>query len=105
MDTILSWNLPCRLQGILKKFKVIYNGWRRFNETKIIYDNGSKILFVPSDFDKNENFSINLGELKAEYNYTYEVSAVTTDDHENGFTGKKAVWVEEYPSGSKISNN
>ncbi|XP_014227705.1 uncharacterized protein LOC106653007 [Trichogramma pretiosum] len=93
LDTILSWHLPCSLRGPLKRFEVLVLGHRAN------WRNHSFANFVPVDdkdrFQKNERFSVSLGELKPQFTYSFRVSAVIEGD----LKGEPAEYVTEYPSG------
>lgn len=97
LETILSWNLPCSLQGDLKQFQVSVNGSRQGFDSHYF----NKTIDVKTEFEGNTTFSINLGELRAEYSYTYEVFAITVSKHGEKFNGAVATVNEVYPAGSK----
>ncbi|CAK9825508.1 Receptor-type tyrosine-protein phosphatase beta [Anthophora retusa] len=71
LDTILMWAFPCSLNGILEYFNVFVHG------TRTNYPPHSFTIkkYVSNHVLENDTVSINLKELKAEYNYTFEVSA------------------------------
>ncbi|XP_012279804.1 tyrosine-protein phosphatase 10D isoform X2 [Orussus abietinus] len=70
LTTILRWRLPCDLNGNLERFRVSIRGTREgfanhtFHRTKE----------VPEVQHKDDVFSMDLGELRAEYAYTFEVA-------------------------------
>lgn len=102
LDTILSWNLPCSLQGKLKEFEIYVFGLNSLNLKETEYHNFSLTLVVQSELDGNELFSINLGELKAKYLYNFNVSAITVDNTGKKFKGDNATLKDiHYPPGSK----
>ncbi|XP_017760243.1 PREDICTED: receptor-type tyrosine-protein phosphatase F [Eufriesea mexicana] len=92
LDTILTWGIPCSLNGILEYFNVLVNGTRTnysphaFTIKKYISDN----------VIRNNIVSINLKELKAEYNYTFKVSAKVQGVDEFGIPACQHVL---YPAG------
>ncbi|XP_015605731.1 receptor-type tyrosine-protein phosphatase eta [Cephus cinctus] len=75
LDTTVSWSLPCALHGEIDYFHISVYGTRTdFND-----DFFDRIYNITTAIGNNDIFSINLGELKAEYNYTFEVSAKVID--------------------------
>lgn len=89
--------MPCSLQGEIEAFEISVRGLNEEN-----HHDFHVTLPVQSNFDKNQDFSISLRELKAEYNYTYEVSAVTVNKHGKKFKGENATLKAYHPAGSKI---
>lgn len=61
----------------------------------------NKSFIIKPEFYTNENFSTNLGELRAEYLYTYNISAITVNQYGEEFQGKNATLERIYPPGSK----
>ncbi|XP_048511505.1 receptor-type tyrosine-protein phosphatase eta isoform X2 [Athalia rosae] len=71
LDTLLSWELPCKLNGKIENFVVSVNGTRNGFENHVF----NEIYNVSADVNNDERFTLNLGELRAEYNYTFEIAA------------------------------
>ncbi|XP_023316235.1 phosphatidylinositol phosphatase PTPRQ-like isoform X3 [Trichogramma pretiosum] len=95
LDTILTWQLPCSLRGNLISFSVEYSGERDCEGCSP--HKGVTELNIEYDItNPDEVFSINLGELKPAYNYTFTVRAKSTasDDY-----GDPSLINMIYPSG------
>ncbi|XP_008205234.1 phosphatidylinositol phosphatase PTPRQ isoform X1 [Nasonia vitripennis] len=92
LDTQLSWGLPCSLQGILHRFNVSVYGTRSGLENHTI----TTEVNVTDDFDKNEIFVLDLGELKPLYTYKFEVFA---EVYSSTDSGEIADLEYKYPAG------
>ncbi|XP_076749342.1 phosphatidylinositol phosphatase PTPRQ-like isoform X1 [Xylocopa sonorina] len=92
LDTILTWSFPCSLNGILEYFTIFING------TRTNYARHSYAIqkYISSDISVDDIVSINLGELKAEYNYTFEVFAKVKGVENFGISTSQRVL---YPAG------
>lgn len=95
LDTQLSWGLPCSLKGILHRFNVSVYGTRPGLENHNI----TTEVNVTDDFDKNEIFVLDLGELKPLYIYKFEVFAEVYGSTDSG---EIADLEYKYPAGSKF---
>ncbi|XP_043516829.1 receptor-type tyrosine-protein phosphatase beta isoform X2 [Frieseomelitta varia] len=71
LDTILTWGIPCSLNGILEYFNVSVHGIRT-NYTPHFF---TFKKYISNNIYKNDAITVNLKELKAEYNYTFKVVA------------------------------
>ncbi|XP_054004981.1 tyrosine-protein phosphatase 10D isoform X1 [Hylaeus anthracinus] len=80
LDTILTWGLPCFSNGIIEYFNVVVNGTRNNYESHSF----STKQYISSEITKNYMAVINLKRLRAEYNYTFEVSAKVKDVEDYG---------------------
>ncbi|XP_012148042.2 receptor-type tyrosine-protein phosphatase H isoform X2 [Megachile rotundata] len=92
LDTILKWGFPCSLNGIMEYFNIFVHGTRRN------YTPHSFMIkkLVENNINKNDIISINLNELKAEYNYTFEISVKVKEVKKLGVPAKHNVL---YPAG------
>ncbi|XP_014484080.1 PREDICTED: tyrosine-protein phosphatase 10D isoform X2 [Dinoponera quadriceps] len=70
LDTIVKWKMPCSLNGKLEVYNVSVHGIRDGykNHTFSISEECADYI------DNNYTCSVNLQELKGEYNYTFSVS-------------------------------
>lgn len=98
LDTILKWGFPCSLNGIIEYFNVFVHGTR----TNYAPDSFSNKQYIPNTINKNDIISINLKELKAEYNYTFEVSVKVKGVQDFGEPARHTVL---YPAGSMYMNS
>ncbi|XP_026828201.1 tyrosine-protein phosphatase 10D isoform X1 [Ooceraea biroi] len=71
LDTILTWGPPCSLNGVLEGYNVSFYGTRVCVKCK---DHNFSTMHICTG-SNNHMCSINLNELRGEYNYTFEVSA------------------------------
>ncbi|KAG5345078.1 PTPRB phosphatase, partial [Acromyrmex charruanus] len=70
LDTILTWGLPCSLNGELEFFNVSGVGTRFGYPSHFIFKK-----YECTDYIRNDYMcSINLNELKGEYNYNFTIS-------------------------------
>nr|XP_034171362.1 tyrosine-protein phosphatase 10D [Osmia lignaria]XP_034171370.1 tyrosine-protein phosphatase 10D [Osmia lignaria]XP_034171380.1 tyrosine-protein phosphatase 10D [Osmia lignaria] len=92
LDTILNWGFPCSVNGIIEYFNVFVNGTR----TNYAPDSFTNKQYIPNTISKNDIISINLKELKAEYNYTFEVSVKVKGVQDFGEPARHTVL---YPAG------
>ncbi|XP_046430615.1 receptor-type tyrosine-protein phosphatase H isoform X1 [Neodiprion fabricii] len=80
LDTFLSWQLPCSLNGEIEFFNVYVSGTRdgyddhEFNRTY----NVSEIV------DADTKFTMNFGQLRAEYSYIFQISTKVKGVSEKG---------------------
>lgn len=85
LETIFLWQLPCSLNGELEYFKIDgYGSWDGRHPEE--HRNHSILVRVPVDpnFQKNDVFSLNLGELRAQYTYLFNISAVNRGANKEG---------------------
>ncbi|KAK2586128.1 hypothetical protein KPH14_001403 [Odynerus spinipes] len=75
LDTLLTWNLPCFLNGQIESFLVSIHGTRTGYDPHILPIEKTDI----DSTDKNVTYSMYLPQLKAEYNYTFTISAKVND--------------------------
>lgn len=94
----MFWNLPCSLKGELKHFEVKAAGWKRTNRPDHFINTS---LQVDTGFEKNDIFNISLEELRPQYSYAIEISAIIG---ESDTKGASYVFNLEYPAGSEYSN-
>lgn len=94
LNTILSWGLPCSLNGMLDLFSVTVYG-ERINHSPHSF---SILKNVTNHFHVDHLYTLNLNELKGEYNYTIQVSAKVLDV---GNFGMSDVCGFMYPAGSE----
>ncbi|XP_047346026.1 tyrosine-protein phosphatase 10D isoform X3 [Vespa velutina] len=75
LDTVVTWDLPCFLNGKIESFFMSVHGIRNGYDPHIfsIKKNYSKIV------EKNYVYSMVLPSLKSEYNYTLNISAKVRD--------------------------
>lgn len=94
LDTILTWGLPCSLNGIIEYFNVSVHG------TRPNYSPHSFSIrkYVPREIAKDDIIIINLKELKGEYNYTFEVFTKIYEVQELGLSANHNNIL--YPAGS-----
>lgn len=93
LNTVLTWGFPCFLNGILDYFNVIVYGTR----PNYALHSFTIRKYVSNDVMNNDRVSINLHELKAEYNYTFNVSAKVEGIQDFGISASQNVL---YPAGS-----
>lgn len=92
--TILSWELPCESNGQLEAFQIYYNGTRDgFTPHVATY-----VYNVTESIHADTVFEKNLGELKAEYNYTFYISPKVAGV---SYLGPPTSYNAIYPAGSK----
>ncbi|KAG7204907.1 hypothetical protein KM043_005302 [Ampulex compressa] len=70
LDTILTWGFPCSANGIVEYFNITING-SKSGFTPHIFSVNQTIV---DNINKNDMISINVNELKGEYNYTFTVT-------------------------------
>ncbi|XP_018309941.1 receptor-type tyrosine-protein phosphatase beta isoform X2 [Mycetomoellerius zeteki] len=70
LDTILTWGLPCSLNGELEFFNVSGVGIRPGYPPHFIFEKYECTNYIRNDY----MCSINLNELKGEYNYNFTIS-------------------------------
>lgn len=75
LDTIVTWGLPCSLNGKLEFFNVSVYGTRE----KYPPHSFHKIHKCTEHITNDNMCSINLDELKGEYNYTFTISTKVMD--------------------------
>lgn len=94
LDTILTWGFPCSLNGELEFFNVSALGTRGGYPTDFISNK-----FTCMNYSQNDYMcSINLNELKGEYNYTFTISTKVRNVDTLGEPVSQNVL---YPAGSK----
>ncbi|XP_046747961.1 phosphatidylinositol phosphatase PTPRQ [Diprion similis] len=92
LDTFLSWQLPCSLNGEIEFFDVYVSGIRdgyedhKFNRTY----NVSEIV------NTDVRFEMNFGQLRAEYSYIFQISTKVKGVSEYGLSTNYSVI---YPAG------
>lgn len=97
LDTILTWGLPCSLNGELEFFNVSGFGIRDGYPPDIIFE-----IHNCTDYSHNDHMcSINLNELKGEYNYNFTISTKVKDVDTLGWSTSQNV---PYPAGSKYQS-
>lgn len=94
LDTILTWGLPCSLNGELEFFNVTGYGTRDGYSPDLIFEKYNCMDYARNDY----MCSINLNELKGEYNYNFTISAKVKDVDTLGQPISQNVL---YPAGSK----
>lgn len=75
LDTIVTWGLPCSLNGKLEFFNVSVYGIRDKYPPDSFYKKYKCIEYKHN----NDMCSLNLNELKGEYNYTFTISTKVED--------------------------
>ncbi|TGZ50782.1 receptor-type tyrosine-protein phosphatase beta-like isoform X1 [Temnothorax longispinosus] len=75
LDTILTWGLPCSLNGELEFFDILGLGTRDGYPPDFIFEKHECTDYGHHDY----MCSINLNELKGEYNYNFTISAKVKD--------------------------
>lgn len=97
LDTILTWGLPCSLNGELEFFNISGFGTRDGYPPDIIFE-----IYNCTDYSHNDHMcSINLNELKGEYNYNFTISTKVKDVDTLGWSISQNV---PYPAGSKYQS-
>lgn len=95
LDTILTWGFPCSLNGKLEFFNVSALGTRDGYPLDFIFKKSECMA-------QNEYMcSINLNELKGEYNYTFTIFAKVRNVDAFGESVSQNVL---YPAGSKYQS-
>ncbi|XP_033177215.1 tyrosine-protein phosphatase 10D isoform X2 [Bombus impatiens] len=90
LNTILTWGIPCSLNGILEYFNVFVDGIRTNYEP-----HSFTLQFLSNDV-KNDTVITNLKELKAEYNYIIKVVTKVQGVQDFGIPAFKNI---SYPAG------
>ena len=93
LDTILTWGIPCSLNGILEYFNVFVHGIR----TNYTPHFCTFKKYISNNIYKNNAITVNLKELKAEYNYTFKVVAKVQGIQDFGMPAFQHIL---YPAGS-----
>jgi len=94
LDTILTWGLPCSLNGELEFFNISAFGTRHKYPSHFIFKK-----YKCTDYIHNNYMcSINLNELKGEYNYNFTISTKVKNVDTLGWPISQNVL---YPAGSK----
>lgn len=75
LDTIVTWGIPCSLNGKLEFFNVSIYGTREKYPPHSFYKIHECAKYTYDDY----MCSINLEELKGEYNYTFTISTKVMD--------------------------
>lgn len=94
LDTILTWGLPCSLNGELEFFNVSGVGIRPGYPPHFIFEKYECTNYIRNDY----MCSINLNELKGEYNYNFTISTKIRNVDTLGWPVNQNVL---YPAGSK----
>lgn len=92
LDTIVTWGLPCSLNGELEFFNVSVYGTRNKYPPHSFYKIHKCKEYIHNDY----MCLINLNELKGEYNYTFSISTKVM----NVDTLKSTSESKLYPAGS-----
>ncbi|XP_011694780.1 PREDICTED: receptor-type tyrosine-protein phosphatase eta isoform X2 [Wasmannia auropunctata] len=92
LDTILTWGLPCSLNGELEFFNISGRGTRDKYVPHVISE-----TCTCTDYNNNDNMcSINLNELNGEYKYNFTISAKVKNVDTLGSPSSQSVL---YPAG------
>lgn len=93
LDTIVTWGMPCCLNGELEFFNLSVHG------TRDGYDNHTFFVLEKCNHEDDYMCSVNLQELRGEYNYTFSVYPKTLQiDTPGPVTSIDGIL---YPPGSK----